>query len=224
MADAASRSRSRAPLVYQGEALACDRAFEDAARAEGFAAVAGLDEVGRGALCGPVFAAAVVLGDDFPTDGLDDSKRLTARQRERLAARVRERARAFALGRAEAEEIDRLDILRATHLALRRAVEALPLRPDLLLVDGLPVAGLPAPQRAIVKGDARSVSIAAASILAKVERDALMAALDRRHPGYGLAGNKGYGSGEHLAALRRLGPSPQHRRSFSGGRQLLMFE
>jgi ribonuclease HII len=186
--------------------------------------VAGLDEVGRGALCGPVFAAAVVLGEGFPTAGLDDSKRLTALQRERLAERVRERARGLALGRAEAAEIDRFDILRATHLALRRAVAALPFKPDLLLVDGLPVSGLPAPQRAIVKGDARSVSIAAASILAKVERDALMQELDRRHPGYGLAGNKGYGSADHLDALRRLGPSPEHRRSFGGGHQLQMFE
>jgi ribonuclease HII len=202
--------------VYRGVELRCGRRFEDEARAAGHLVVAGVDEVGRGALCGPVVAAAVVLGDGFDPGGLDDSKRLTRRQREALDVRIRAGARAFAVGFAEPAEIDRVNILRATLLAMRRAVLALPERPDLLLVDALTVPGLPVAQRAIVKGDALSVSIAAASIVAKVARDALMRDLDRVHPGYDLARNMGYGSEEHREALRRLGPSTVHRRSFHG--------
>jgi ribonuclease HII len=185
--------------------------------------VAGLDEVGRGALCGPVVAGAAVLGEGFDTEGLDDSKRLTLRQREALAERIRATARAWALGFAEVEEIDRLNILRATHLAMRRALQALRLTPDLVLVDGRPVGGLGFAQRAIVKGDAQSVSIAAASIVAKVARDGIMRECDRRFPGYGLAENAGYASEDHRDALRRLGPSPIHRRSFAGLNQLALF-
>lgn len=206
--------RSRRPLVYQGVALACGKRHEDEAEAQGYVAVAGVDEVGRGALCGPVLAAAVMLGRGFDTGGLDDSKRLTPRQRQRLAERVRSAARAWAVGRAEVEEVDRHNILRATQLAMRRAVAGLSPAPDLLLVDALVVPGLELPQRAIVKGDAVSVSIAAASIVAKVARDALMLELDVRFPGYGLARNKGYASSDHREALRRLGPSAIHRRSF----------
>jgi ribonuclease HII len=208
--------RSRRPTVYRGVELRCGRRFEEEARSAGHLVVAGVDEVGRGALCGPVAAAAVVLGDDFDPEGLDDSKRLTRRQREALDARIRERARAFAVGFAEPAEIDRVNILKATLLAMRRAVLALPEKPDLLLVDALTVPGLDVEQRAIVKGDALSVSIAAASIVAKVARDALMRDLDREHPGYDLARNMGYGSEEHREALRRLGPSTIHRRSFHG--------
>jgi ribonuclease HII len=203
-------------VVHRGVELRCDRRFEDEARATGHAVVAGVDEVGRGALCGPVVAAAVALGDGFDATGLDDSKRLTRRQRDALAARIRQDARGWAIGFAEPAEIDRLNILRATLLAMRRAVEGLPVRPDLLLVDALSIPGLDIPQRAIVKGDALSVSIAAASIVAKVARDALMRDLDREHPGYDLARNMGYGSEEHRQALRRLGPSSIHRRSFHG--------
>jgi ribonuclease HII len=202
--------------VYRGVELRCGRRFEDEARAAGRHLVAGVDEVGRGALCGPVVAAAVVLGDDFDPEGLDDSKRLTPRRREALDARIRDRARAFAVGLAGPAEIDRVNILEATLLAMRRAVLGLPEKPDLLLVDALTVPGLDVPQRAIVKGDAVSVSIAAASIVAKVARDALMRDLDREHPGYDLARNMGYGSEEHREALRRLGPSTIHRRSFHG--------
>jgi ribonuclease HII len=190
--------------------------FEDEARAAGRALVAGVDEVGRGALCGPVVAAAVALGEGFDTEGLDDSKRLTRRQRETLDGRIRERARGFAVGQAGPAEIDRVNILEATLLAMRRAVLALPERPDLLLVDALTIPGLDVEQRPIVKGDALSVSIAAASIVAKVARDALMRELDREHPGYDLARNMGYGSEGHRDALRRLGPASIHRRSFHG--------
>jgi ribonuclease HII len=198
--------------------------FEAEARAAGHAIVAGVDEVGRGALCGPVVAAAVVLGEGFPLEGLDDSKRLTARQREALDIRIRERARGFAIGLADPAEIDRVNILRATLLAMQRAVLALPEKPDLLLVDALRVPGLDVEQLPIVKGDALSVSIAAASIVAKVSRDALMRTLDREHPGYYLARNMGYGSEEHRVALRRLGPSPIHRRSFQGTTQTWLFQ
>ncbi len=203
-------------MVHRGVELRCGMRFEDEARAAGRAVVAGVDEVGRGALCGPVVAAAVALGDGFDTEGLDDSKRLTRRQRETLDARIREHARAVAVGRAEPAEIDRVNILEATLLAMRRAVLALPEKPDLLLVDALTIPGLDVEQRGIVKGDALSVSIAAASIVAKVARDALMRDLDREHPGYDLASNMGYGSEGHRNALRHLGPTCIHRRSFHG--------
>lgn len=208
--------RGRKPLVHNGQALQCSARFEQEARSQGFVRVAGLDEVGRGALCGPVVAAAVVLGEAFDSEGLDDSKRLTRRQRERLAERIRAGAECFALGLADHEEIDRVNILRATWLAMRRALEGLPARPDLLLVDALTIPEVTLPQRPIVKGDALSVSIAAASILAKVERDALMRDWDGRCPGYDLARNMGYASAFHRDALRRLGPSVIHRRTFNG--------
>jgi ribonuclease HII len=208
--------RGRRPTVYRGVELRCGMRFEDQARAEGHALVAGVDEVGRGALCGPVVAAAVCLGDAFDVDGLDDSKRLTKRQRESLDGRIRASARGFAVGWAAPAEIDRVNILEATLLAMRRAVLALPEPPDLLLVDALTIPGLDVEQIPIVKGDTLSVSIAAASIVAKVARDALMRDLDLEHPGYDLARNMGYGSEGHRDALRRLGPTSIHRRSFHG--------
>jgi len=195
--------------------------FEEEAQAEGRLRVAGCDEVGRGALCGPVVAAAVILGEGFDPDGIDDSKRLTERQRETLAARIRETARAWALGSVEPRDIDRLNILRATYLALQRAVGALSDAPDLLLVDALSIPGLALVQRAIVKGDARCYSIAAASIVAKVARDAMMRGWDERYPGYGLAHNMGYASEDHREAIRRMGPSEIHRRSFHGTQRWL---
>jgi ribonuclease HII len=214
--DARKLGRGKKPLVYRGEALACTARFEDEARSEGFCAVAGVDEVGRGALCGPVVAAAVVLGPGFESEGLDDSKRLTRRQRERLDARVRARSLAWALGVADHAEIDRVNILQATLLAMRRAVAALAVTPDLLLLDALRLPGVSLPQKPIVKGDALSVSIAAASIVAKVARDAMMREWEVRYPGYGLGHNMGYASAAHRDALRRLGPSEIHRRSFQG--------
>jgi ribonuclease HII len=215
------RARGRKPLVYHGTELRCTRALEDQARADGYAVVAGMDEVGRGALCGPVVACVVVLGEGFDSTGVDDSKRLTMKQREELAARVREKAAAFSVGVADPKEIDRLNILRATHLAMVRAVQGLPVGPDVILVDALTVPGVPTPQRPIVKGDALSVSIAAASIVAKVMRDEMMRECDRRYPGYGLAHNMGYASDDHRQALRRMGPSEIHRRSFHGTQRWL---
>ena len=210
--------------MHEGVALVCTARFEDEAQREGYAVVAGVDEVGCGALCGPVVAGAAILGAGFDTEGLDDSKRLTARQRERLAAHIQAHARAWALGVAEVDEIDRMNVLRATHLAMRRAIAGLGLRPDLVLVDGgRNVADLGAPQRAIVKGDAQSVSIAAGSIVAKVARDGIMRECDLRFPGYGLAQNVGYASEGHRDALRRLGPSAIHRRTFAGMNQASLF-
>ena len=166
--------------------------------------------------CGPVVACVVVLGDGFDTDGVDDSKRLTALQREALCARIRGKARAFSVGVADPREIDRLNILRATYVAMQRAVAGLAVAPDLLLVDALQVPGLAMRQQPIIKGDALSVSIAAASVVAKVERDAMMREYDVRYPGYGLGRNMGYAADDHREALRRLGPSEIHRRSFHG--------
>jgi ribonuclease HII len=215
--------RARRPLVHRGEELRCTLRLETEAARAGYEVVAGLDEVGRGALCGPVVACAVVLGPGFDPSGIDDSKRLTPLQRERLADRIRAQCAALGLASASPAEIDRLNILRATHLAMRRALAGLPAPPDLILVDGLEVPGLGPAQWAIVKGDALSVSIASASIVAKVARDAMMRAWDERLPGYGLGHNMGYASEDHREALRRLGPSPIHRRSFAAMLQRWLF-
>jgi ribonuclease HII len=213
--------RGRKPLVHGGEELHCTWRFEEEARAEGCLAVAGLDEVGRGALCGPVVACVVILGEGFDTEGVDDSKRLTALQREALSGRIRAKARAFSVGVADPKEIDRLNILRATYTAMQRAIDGLGVAPDLILVDALRVPGVTIRQRPIVKGDALSVSIAAASVVAKVERDAMMREYDLRYPGYGLGHNMGYAADDHREALRRLGPSEIHRRSFHGTQRWL---
>ncbi len=185
------------------------------------ARIAGVDEAGRGPLAGPVVAAAVILDPARPIPGLADSKRLTARRRAELEARIRERALAWALGRAEVGEIDRLNILQASLLAMQRAVEALDPAPDRVLVDGnrLPRLGIPA--AAVVGGDARVPEISAASILAKEARDREMCELDRRYPGYGFAGHKGYPTRAHLEALERVGVSPVHRRTFGPVARLL---
>jgi ribonuclease HII len=195
--------------------MACDFSRERALHARGIFLVAGVDEAGRGPLAGPVVAAAVILPDDCTLEGLDDSKKLTAKKREHFHAVLTVRADIhWGIGQADVAEIDRLNILRATHLAMVRAVEALPRKPGHALVDGLPVRGLPVPHTAVVAGDTLSLSIAAASIMAKVTRDRLMIALDAEYPQYGFARHKGYGVREHLEALRSHGPSPVHRRSF----------
>ena len=189
---------------------------EQAARQSGFLRVAGIDEVGRGPLAGPVMAACVILPDGFCLDGINDSKKLTERQRERAEVRIRAEAVAIGLGIVEPETIDRINILRATHEAMSLAYHQIIPSPDCVLIDGLPVRDFPCPhQQALVQGDSRSVSIAAASIVAKVARDRLMCAYDLVYPEYGFAGHKGYGSAKHLAALRQHGPCPLHRRSFS---------
>lgn len=177
--------------------------------------VAGIDEVGRGPLAGAVVTAAVILDPVRPIKGLADSKTLTAPRRVALAEEIRERALAWSLGRADVEEIDTLNILHATMLAMRRAVEALAQVPDAALVDGNRVPGLCCPTEAVVGGDARIPAISAASVLAKVARDAEMVQLHARHPEYGFDRHKGYATPQHMAALSRLGPLPEHRRSFA---------
>lgn len=228
--------RSRPPAgrerkgVAKGRLVACDLAderrrvgsllaVEDEARAAGFRVVAGVDEVGRGCLAGPVYAGAVALAGGNAISGLDDSKALCREVREDLAARIRRRALGAAVGAASASEIDALGIVPATLLAMRRALERLAeggASPDLVLFDAVTLPGLDVPQRAFVRGDARVACIAAASVVAKVARDGAMERLDREWPVYGFANHRGYGTAAHLGALRRHGPSPQHRLTFEG--------
>jgi ribonuclease HII len=213
--------------------------IEGESYARGFQCIAGIDEVGRGPLAGPVVAAAVVLPRDFNEDGIRDSKLLTAVQRERLASIIKAKAISWGLGVIGVQEIDRFNILKATLMAMARACRALAPAPDHLLIDGretIPVSFLKKPrqpflspmrQTALIKGDRICLSIAAASIIAKVARDQMMVELDKSYPEYGFALHKGYGSAAHLAALRLYGPSPVHRRSFAQVREfyeLSLFE
>jgi ribonuclease HII len=182
----------------------------------GHGCVAGLDEVGMGPLAGPVVAAAVVFPAEVALEGLADSKMLTRKRRERLSVRILERARGVGVGVVDVAEVDRLNVYRAGQEAMRRALAALaPLAPDYLLVDGREVPRLGIPQSAYPKGDAFVASIAAASIVAKVRRDAIMRDLGATYPAYGFERHMGYGTASHLAALRQHGPSPVHRRSFA---------
>ncbi|ETW93573.1 ribonuclease HII [Candidatus Entotheonella palauensis] len=190
--------------------------FERCARQEGYAYVAGVDEAGRGPLAGPVVAAAVVLPDDCAIDGLQDSKRLTARQRARVYAAILQCARDYGLGMVSHTEIDRLNILQATREAMRRALAELQQRPDLALIDGNQKIGSGTAERTIVRGDARCASVAAASVVAKVSRDRLMAAYAVRFPVYGFEQHKGYPTRAHYAYLRTFGPCAIHRLSFRG--------
>jgi len=200
--------------------------YERAARKAGHRVIAGIDEAGRGALFGPVFAGAVVLDPDRPIRGLDDSKQLEPERREVLAGRIRERAIAWGVGAADAFEIDRVNILQAARLAMKRAVQQLDCKLsskcDYLLVDAVSV-DVPIPQRVLIHGDALCFSIAAASILAKTARDAALREWDRVFPEYRLFSNKGYGSPEHLSALERVGPTALHRFSFEPVRNVSKF-
>ena len=187
--------------------------FEREAAANGFMRVAGVDEAGRGPLAGPIVAAAVVLSDRVP--GLDDSKRLTPAQREDLFAILHDGDHAIGLAIIAPDVIDRHGIQSANYAAMAQAASALDPEPDFLLVDGFAIRGCSFPQKKLVKGDRRSASIAAASIVAKVTRDRIMMEIDERHPGYGFGAHKGYGTREHLAAIGQLGPCPAHRKSFA---------
>lgn len=181
---------------------------------------AGVDEVGRGPLVGPVVAAAVILDPNNPIEGLKDSKRLTEKRREILSVTIKERALAYAIASATPAEIDAINILQASLLAMKRAVMQLAIKPTLVLIDGNKCPDLPYEMQAIIKGDETEQAISAASILAKVDRDNRLRELDQEYPGYGFAKHKGYPTKQHFAALAKLGPTPHHRRSFAPVRAL----
>ncbi len=190
--------------------------FEALAREAGHVMVAGIDEAGRGPLAGPVVAAAVVLPPDFRLDGVNDSKQLTPRSRDKLFQEISDHPQIkVGVSIVSNFEIDQLNILKASHHAMRQAIKDLTVQPDFLLIDGLPVPNMPIACQSIVKGDSKSASIAAASIVAKVTRDKLMVEFDCHFPGYGFARHKGYATKQHLAALEKLGPCEIHRRTFA---------
>ena len=188
--------------------------YENKHYAEGYTSICGCDEAGRGPLCGPVVAAAVILPPDIEIEGLNDSKKLTEKKREKLFDIIKEKAIAYAIAEASPEEIDEINILNASMLAMRRAVEALPVKADFALIDGNCSRGFEIPTETVVSGDAKSCSIAAASILAKVTRDRGCKELDEAYPMYGIAKHKGYPTKDHMNAVREYGPSPIHRKTF----------
>jgi ribonuclease HII len=214
-------ARRRFENRAEGQRLRRLLRYENALWASGVLRVAGVDEAGMSPLAGPVAAAAVVFAPGSRIPGIDDSKKLDATERDRLSQEIKAMALAWSVGFAAVEEIDTINIYWAGLLAMRRAVEGLALAPQHLLLDARRLKDLSTPQQAIVKGDAKSLTIAAASILAKTARDALMCQLDAEHPGYGFAKHKGYPVREHLAALEKLGASPVHRRSFAPVRIVL---
>lgn len=188
--------------------------YEEKHRREGYKNICGCDEAGRGPLCGPVVAAAVILPEEIDIEGLNDSKKLTEKKREKLFDIIKEKAIAYAIAEASPEEIDEINILNASMLAMRRAVEALTVKADFALIDGNCSRGFNIPTETVVSGDAKSCSIAAASILAKVTRDRGCIELDREYPMYGIAKHKGYPTKDHMNAVREHGPSPIHRKTF----------
>ena len=188
--------------------------YEEKHYSEGYTAICGCDEAGRGPLCGPVVAAAVILPLGLEIEGLNDSKKLTEKKRDKLFDIIKEKAIAYAIAEASPAEIDEINILNASMLAMRRAVEALPIKADFALIDGNCSRGFEIPTETVVKGDAKSYSIAAASILAKVTRDRQCEELDREYPEYGIAKHKGYPTKDHMEAVKKYGPAPIYRRSF----------
>ncbi len=194
-------ARLDAMMVYEREYAGCRY-------------ICGIDEVGRGPLAGPVVAAAVILPKETYYEYLNDSKKVTEKRRERLYDEITESAVAWSLGVVSPEEIDRINILQATYKAIQTAIAGLKIKPDMILADAVTIPDIDIPQKGIIKGDAKSVSIAAASVVAKVYRDRMMCEYDKLYPGYSLAQNKGYGTKAHMDALREIGMSPIHRRSF----------
>ena len=188
--------------------------YEEKRYAEGYTAVCGLDEAGRGPLCGPVVAAAVILPCGLEIEGLNDSKKLSEKKREALFEVIKEKAIAYTIAEASPAEIDEINILNASMLAMRRAVEALTVKADFALIDGNCSRGFDIPTETVVKGDSKSYSIAAASILAKVTRDRQCEELDREYPEYGIAKHKGYPTKDHMEAVKKYGPAPIYRRTF----------
>lgn len=202
---------------HQSVPLMPDFAIENQLQSEGFYPVAGIDEAGRGPLAGPVVAAAVILPEGFEADGLNDSKKLSPARREKLHALITAEGSGvvWGLARVEPEDIDSINILKATHRAMALAAQSLGVIPSMTLIDGLPVTGFPYPFRAVVKGDLKSMSIAAASILAKVDRDRIMLEYAKIYPQYGFERHKGYGTKFHLESLKNYGPCEIHRQSFA---------
>jgi ribonuclease HII len=200
--------------------------FEQGLYEQGYKIIAGVDEAGRGPLAGPVVAAAAILPNKVSFPGLDDSKKLSPAKREKIFRLLIEAKTPFGIGIGTVAEIDELNILRATKLAMMRSIQQLPIQPDFVLLDALTLPDLIVPQKGIIHGDALSVSIAAASVIAKVTRDRILVDLDQKYPGYGFAKHKGYPTKEHIQALIKLGPSPVHRRTFRpvSEAQLLLFE
>lgn len=188
--------------------------YEEQAKEKGYKMIAGVDEAGRGPLAGPVFAAAVILKDGAVIDGINDSKKLTEKKREALYDIIKENAVAYAVYAVDEQAIDRINILNATHLAMNRAVESLSKRADYVLIDGNSIKGMETPHETIVKGDSKSISIAAASILAKVSRDRFIVKMAEQYPEYGFEKHKGYGTRAHTDAILKYGPSPIHRKTF----------
>lgn len=191
-----------------------DYSIEQELHAQGFTCVCGVDEAGRGPLCGPVFAAACILPDGLYIEGLNDSKKLTEKKREKLFDIIKKEAVAYSIASADVEEINEMNILEADLLAMRRAIDGLGVKADFAIIDGNIARDFQIPACAVIKGDSKSMSIAAASVLAKVARDRLCLELDREYPQYGIAKHKGYGTKEHKEALRKYGPSPIHRKKF----------
>jgi ribonuclease HII len=191
------------------------RIYENKAYNDGFTYIGGIDEAGRGPLAGPVAAACVILPKDIVIEGLNDSKKLSPRKREKLFIEITEKAVSYGIGFVDEQCIDRINILNATKKAIKNAVESMGVKPDILLVDALKLEDIEIPQVSLIKGDSKSVSIAAASILAKVSRDRLMDELDNVHPQYGFIRHKGYGTTEHIEAIKKYGLCPIHRLSFT---------
>jgi len=199
-----------------------DLSFENELRARGYQVVAGIDEAGRGPLAGPVMAGAAVLPIDYRHPLLNDSKTLSEKRREEIYEELKaDGSVIFASAKVEPKKIDQINILQANYLAMRKAFEALSVDPDIALIDGKPIQHFPKEHQAIIKGDSLSLSIAAASIVAKVERDRIMVRYAKKYPGYGFEKHKGYGTKAHLEALRKLGPCPIHRKSFAPVAELL---
>lgn len=215
------------PRTRDAKEFSCTRRLEAQALRRGWRVIAGCDEAGRGALLGPLYAAAVILDPSKPIRGVDDSKKLLPSERAELDLEIREKAVAFLVVSVDAAEVDALNVYEASRQGMIRALLGLNPAPDFVLTDAMPLSargagGFPIPHRAIIHGDARSVSIGAASILAKVARDAHLVRLDREFPQYGLARNKGYGTPDHLEALARYGPCPEHRKTFQPVKDLLL--
>ncbi|MCD8036604.1 MAG: ribonuclease HII [Clostridiales bacterium] len=188
--------------------------FEKELRDNGYRLIGGIDEVGRGPLAGPVVTAVAILPENCSILGINDSKKLSAAKREELSAKIREQAVDYSFGMVSPMEIDEINILQATYKAMRKAIDGLKTKPDFILADAVTIPEITISQRGIIHGDARSISIGAASIIAKVERDAMMVEYDKAFPGYGFGHNMGYGSAEHIEALKEIGPCPIHRRTF----------